>query len=107
METVTRIYRKYYVRQILIWLTVNLMFFGLPVCSLAGIGDGGWNIRRGTAIIDAVGGDSNATIELTSRSLSDVVNNVARLKEAGVGLSSISEPWLDITSPQVFQLAFW
>ena len=67
METVTRIYRKYYVRQILIWLTVNLMFFGLPVCSLAGIGDGGWNIRRGTAIIDAVGGDSNATIELTSR----------------------------------------
>jgi site-specific DNA recombinase len=35
-----------------------------------------------------------------SRSLSDVVKNVARLKEAGVGLSSVSEPWLDTTSPQ-------
>jgi site-specific DNA recombinase len=35
-----------------------------------------------------------------SRSLSDVVKNVARLKEAGVGLSSVPEPWLDTTSPQ-------
>ena len=35
-----------------------------------------------------------------SRSLTDVVKNVARLKEAGVGLSSVSEPWLDTTSPQ-------
>jgi DNA invertase Pin-like site-specific DNA recombinase len=35
-----------------------------------------------------------------SRSLADVVRNVARLKEAGVGLVSVSEPWLDTTTPQ-------
>lgn len=35
-----------------------------------------------------------------SRSLADVVRNVARLKEAGVGLVSASEPWLDTTTPQ-------
>jgi site-specific DNA recombinase len=35
-----------------------------------------------------------------SRSLADVVKNVARLKEAGVGLVSVSEPWLDTTTPQ-------
>jgi site-specific DNA recombinase len=35
-----------------------------------------------------------------SRSLADVVRNVARLREAGVGLVSVSEPWLDTTTPQ-------
>ena len=35
-----------------------------------------------------------------SRSLADVVRNVARLKEADVGLVSVSEPWLDTTTPQ-------
>jgi hypothetical protein len=35
-----------------------------------------------------------------SRSLADVVRNVARLKEAKVGLVSVSEPWLDTTTPQ-------
>ena len=35
-----------------------------------------------------------------SRNLADVVRNVARLKEAGVGLVSVSEPWLDTTTPQ-------
>ena len=35
-----------------------------------------------------------------SRSLSDVVKNVALLKKAGVGLVSVSEPWVDTTTPQ-------
>lgn len=35
-----------------------------------------------------------------SRSLADVVKNVARLKEAKVGLVSVAEPWLDTTTPQ-------
>lgn len=35
-----------------------------------------------------------------SRSLTDVVRNVARLKEAKVGLVSVAEPWLDTTTPQ-------
>lgn len=35
-----------------------------------------------------------------SRSLSDVVKNVALLKQAGVGLVSVSEPWVDTTTPQ-------
>ena len=35
-----------------------------------------------------------------SRNLVDVVRNVARLKEANVGLASVSEPWLDTTTPQ-------
>jgi len=35
-----------------------------------------------------------------SRSLSDVVKNVAVLKKSGVGLVSVSEPWVDTTSPQ-------
>jgi site-specific DNA recombinase len=35
-----------------------------------------------------------------SRNLTDVVKNVARLKEAEVGLVSVSEPWLDTTTPQ-------
>ncbi len=35
-----------------------------------------------------------------SRSLSDVVKNVAVLKKAGVGLVSVSEPWVDTTTPQ-------
>jgi DNA invertase Pin-like site-specific DNA recombinase len=34
-----------------------------------------------------------------SRSLANVVRNVARLKEAKVGLVSVSEPWLDTTTP--------
>lgn len=35
-----------------------------------------------------------------SRSLSDVVKNVALLKNVGVGLVSVSEPWVDTTTPQ-------
>jgi site-specific DNA recombinase len=35
-----------------------------------------------------------------SRSLADVVKNVAQLKEVDVGLVSVAEPWLDTTSPQ-------
>jgi hypothetical protein len=35
-----------------------------------------------------------------SHSLSDVVKNVALLKKADVGLVSISEPWVDTTTPQ-------
>lgn len=35
-----------------------------------------------------------------SRSLSDVVKNVALLKKSNVGLVSVSEPWVDTTSPQ-------
>lgn len=35
-----------------------------------------------------------------SRSLTDVVKNVALLKQSGVGLVSISEPWVDTTTPQ-------
>ena len=35
-----------------------------------------------------------------SRSLADVVKNVAKLKDAEVGLVSVSEPWLDTTTPQ-------
>jgi site-specific DNA recombinase len=35
-----------------------------------------------------------------SRSLSDVVKNVALLKQSGVGLVSVSEPWVDTTTPQ-------
>lgn len=34
-----------------------------------------------------------------SRSLPDVVSNVARLKRAGVGLVSVSESWIDTTTP--------
>jgi site-specific DNA recombinase len=35
-----------------------------------------------------------------SRSLSDVVKNVALLKQSGVGLVSVSELWVDTTTPQ-------
>ena len=35
-----------------------------------------------------------------SRSLADVVKNVAQLKEVDVGLVSVAEPWLDTTTPQ-------
>jgi hypothetical protein len=35
-----------------------------------------------------------------SRSLADVVKNVAVLKKANVGLVSVSEPWLDTATPQ-------
>ena len=35
-----------------------------------------------------------------SRSLADVVKNVALLKQARVGLVSVSEPWLDTATPQ-------
>ncbi|MEO8396112.1 MAG: recombinase family protein [Chloroflexota bacterium] len=35
-----------------------------------------------------------------SRSLADVVRNVALLKQAHVGLVSVSEPWLDTATPQ-------
>jgi site-specific DNA recombinase len=35
-----------------------------------------------------------------SRSLADVVKNVAFLKQAKVGLVSVSEPWLDTATPQ-------
>jgi site-specific DNA recombinase len=34
-----------------------------------------------------------------SRSLPDVVSNVARLKRVGVGLVSVSESWIDTTTP--------
>lgn len=35
-----------------------------------------------------------------SRSLSDVIKNVALLKKVGVGLVSVSELWVDTTTPQ-------
>jgi len=68
METMRKISKRYYLRQMVIWVLVNLMFLGIPFGAFAGIGDGGYTLQGGDAIIDAVGGSNNATIDLLTPS---------------------------------------
>lgn len=68
METMRRISKRYYLRQMVIWALVNVMFFGLPFGAFAISGPGGYEVQGGAADIVSPGGNANATIDLLTDS---------------------------------------